>query len=839
MKKMLLVDGNSMFFRAYYATAYTHLSANSKGVFTNAVFGFATMLNKAIELVDPQAMIIAFDSGKKTFRHDEYAEYKGTRKELPTELIQQFPLVREYCERSGYCYYQHDGLEADDIIGSLVKRYPDWDINVLSSDKDLLQLIDNTTSVWLMKKGLTEIVKMDSGSLMEMYKLRPDQIPDLKGLMGDASDNIPGLPGVGEKTALKLLEEYESVENVIANVDKLKGKLQETVKEFKDQAMFSKWLATIKTDAELDLDLEGALYHPTIEGMNAFLQDYEMRSLIKQTAKVLTVLSDTGFSDLDQKHLAIFPHYSLEDIWPHTLIGIAFSDTKQSVYIKSNQFSEIKAYLASDLSKIIYDLKTFKHALEPLELSLNGLCDDLMIMMYLDDSTLSTYTKIQTKYGWPTYPIAIVNEETINQCRHIASKMREDFELIYEKIKMKDMAELYTKIELPLCDVLYEMEKTGILLDEVILDEIADKTLTRLNLLSAQIIQDAGVNFNINSPKQLADVLFTTLKLPSNKKLSTSIDVLEGLKGQHPIIEQLIEYRKFQKLYSTYALGLKKYIHKDQRIHTVYSQISAQTGRLSSYDPNLQNISIRDNETREIRKAFIPDPDCVLFACDYSQIELRVLAHMASETALISAFKLGLDIHTKTAMDVFHLKADEVDGLRRRQAKAINFGIVYGISDFGFAAQTGTDRKTAKTFIDTYLNTYSGIKTFMDQTILMCENQGYVNTLFKRRREIPEIYDKTYMVREAAKRAAMNAPVQGTAADIMKIAMINVRNALLDQKLKSRVILQVHDELVLNVPKEELERVTALVIKQMQEAVKLDVPLEVSYSSGKDWYEAK
>lgn len=843
MKKMLLVDGNSMFFRAYYATAYTRLSANSQGVYTNAVYGFATMLNKAIELVQPQALLIAFDSGKPTFRHDKFEDYKGTRKALPEELKMQFPIVREYCNAAHFCHYQQDGLEADDIIGSIVKRYPDWDINVLSSDKDLLQLIDRTTSVWLMKKGLTEIKEMDEAALMEEMALKPAQICDLKGLMGDASDNIPGLPGVGEKTALKLLSEYETLENVLAHSGDLKGKLKENVETFADQALFSKWLATIKTDAQIELPLEKMVYQPDLSNANAFFERYEMKSLMKvEKIKVEHLESGDRFEDLNPNKIHIFPHYRLDTDWPHPFFGLAFSDGSLSCFVKAEdliQEPNILAYLGNPQPKQVYDAKSFLHACDAAKISVNGAFVDPMILAYLDDSSINTYEKIQVKYNWPDYPKAVLNDDTINLSRLIAQKLAQDTPLLSEKIEVKAMKSLYEDVEEPLIRILYQMEKEGIFVDESILDTIAQETLTKLNELSSQIYGLAGHEFNVNSPKQLSEVLFEELQLPSNRKQSTAIDVLEALVDAHPIVSKLIEYRKYQKLYSTYAQGLKKFIQADHKIHTVYSQTTAQTGRLSSYDPNLQNISVRDEESRGIRKAFIPTKGNLLYACDYSQIELRVLAHMANEEAMIEAFKTHLDIHTKTAMDVFKVTADEVTSSMRRQAKAVNFGIIYGISDFGLAAQLGTDRKSAQKFIEAYLNSYPNIQRYMDETVFGAQRQGYVETLFNRRREIPELFDKSYQVREFGKRAAMNAPIQGSAADIIKLAMIAVDKILKAKKLKTKMIVQVHDELVFDVPKDELDLIKTEIKKAMIEAVNLRVPMEVSEAYGDSWYEAK
>jgi len=848
MKKMLLVDGNSMLFRAFYASSYTRLSSTSQSVSTNAVYGFVSMLNKAIELVQPQAMMVAWDSGKKTFRHDAYPEYKGTRKALPEELIEQFPLVREYLDAAHITRYQQDGLEADDIIGSLAKKYPDWDINILSSDRDLLQLIDPTTSVWLMKKGLTEIVEMDEAALKTEMNLVPSQITDLKGLMGDASDNIPGLPGVGEKTALKLIEEYQTVENVLDHAEDLKGKLKETVTNNRELALFSKFLATIKTDAPIDLTFDAMVFDPDLEGSLNFFKKYDMHTLARKAEESIVKKPDAGviemqaFRDLDRsKGLTLFAQFDLNDSsFPHPLLSLTFSDGKGAIYksvdaLKADQ--EILNYLASREAMIGYDVKRILHGASAVGIEIRALSEDLMVLAFLIDSNLSTYEKLAEVHGWPSAPAANSEPAAIHACKQTAVLMHQTYLKLRPILEQKGMLQLYRTIEIPLIPVLASMEREGIRVDLEILDRIATQTLIKINELTQLITTEAGGEFNLNSPKQLAEILFDKLQLPANKKRSTSIDVLEELVEAHPIVAHLIEYRKYQKLYSTYAQGLRKFVQNDGKIHTDYRQTVAATGRLSSTDPNLQNISVRNEETREIRKAFVADEGHVLYSCDYSQIELRILAHMANETAMIDAFASGDDIHTRTAKDVFHV--DDVDSKMRRQAKAVNFGIIYGISDFGLAQQIGVSRETARAFIQNYLNTYRGIQNYMDETVAFCQVNGYVVTMFGRRREIPEIHDKNYNMREFGKRAAMNAPIQGSAADLIKVAMIRIDEALRKNAMRSKMILQVHDELVFHVPVDELETLRTLVKKEMIEAVTLNVPLEVSEAWGKDWYEAK
>ncbi len=848
MKKMLLVDGNSMFFRAFYASSYTRLSSSTQSVSTNAVYGFISMLNKAIELVQPQTMVVAWDSGKKTFRHDAYPEYKGTRKPLPPELIEQFPIVREYLDAAKLCRYQQDGLEADDLIGSLAKKYPDWDINILSSDRDLLQLIDPTTSVWLMKKGLTEIVEMDEAALKTEMNLLPSQIPDLKGLMGDASDNIPGLPGVGEKTALKLIEAYKTLENVLAHADELKGKLKETVETKHELAVFSKFLATIKTDEPVGLSISEMVFNPDIQGSLDFFRKYDMHTFVRKAEENVVKLNNrtavviSSFGALNRKQgLTLFAQYDLDkSSFPHPLLSLTFSDGEGSIFtsiedLKQNK--EMLEYLASDELKIGYDVKRILHGCHAVDLTLNAIKEDLMILAFLTDSNQSSIDKTAAVFGWPGLPAPNSDASSIEACKEIAVHMHQTYLKLKPVLEEKGMIDLYRNIEMPIVPVLVEMEHEGIRVDLKILSRIADETLIKINELTIAIVREAGVDFNINSPKQLAEILFDKLQLPSNKKRSTSIDVLEELSGAHPVVADLIEFRKYQKLYSTYAQGLKKFIQSDGKIHTDYKQCVAATGRLSSTDPNLQNISIRNEETREIRKAFVADAGHILYSCDYSQIELRILAHMANETAMIEAFTQGEDIHTHTARDVF--QTEEVTSAQRRQAKAVNFGIIYGISDFGLAAQIGVSRDTARKFIQNYLNTYRGIQNFMDETVAFCQINGYVVTMFGRRREIPEIHDKNYNMREFGKRAAMNAPIQGSAADLIKVAMIKIHETLRKRGLETKMILQVHDELVFHVPQHELDEVRKLVTSEMTSAAVLNVPLEVSEAWGADWYEAK
>ena len=868
----MLVDGNSVLFRAFYATIYGRPMTTSQGVPTNAVFAFANMLNKAIELIKPDALMVAFDSKKQNFRHEIYADYKSGRKEAPEELVVQFSVVREYLDAMNICRYEQEGIEADDIIGSLVKKYPDWDIQIFSSDHDLLQLVDETTSMFLMKKGISEMEEVTPDSLMQWMGITPTQIIDLKGLMGDSSDNIPGVPKVGEKTALKLLADYDSVEGVLAHVDEIKGKLHDNLVEFADQARMSKVLATIKTDEEIALTVEQMSRKPIYEKQVAFFQKYEMNLMLKklkenkvpqQTSLLLeeskeeTVLCskvDICPQALLHEGVAILLDTDSDSAYFANVCGIALADEKQSVYLTLDEMMQdqkLLIFLASDIHKIVWDVKTMLHWLERCPFTIRGMVYDVMIAAFLCDTTCNSFEKtldvygvelnttLEKLYGKQTQRILPDMDQLVEYCTHKVSFINQVWQDMHIRLKEMEMQSLFYDLEIPLTSILFEMEKAGVCVDEMQLNMIAEEMKKRVDELNIKINSYSAIDVNVNSPKQLAEFLFDELKLPVNKKRSTSVEVLEKLLGTHPIIEDLMEYRKVQKLYSTYAEGLKKSIFPDGRIHTIYNQCVTQTGRLSSTAPNLQNISVRDEEGRKIRKSFIPSKKNVLLAADYSQIELRVLAHMAKEEKLIEAFNEGMDIHTKTAMELFEVTEKEVTSLHRRQAKAVNFGIVYGISDFGLSNQLQISKIEAQAFIDKYLESYPNISVYMSSVVEQCQQTGYVKTLLNRRREIKEIHDKNYMIREFGKRAAMNAPIQGTAADLIKLAMISIDKRIKEEKLESVMILQVHDELIFDVVLSEVEVMKKLVKEEMEKAMKLDVPLLVECKVGHSWYEAK
>lgn len=858
MKKLLLLDGNSMLFRAYYATLYTHRMTTSNGIPTNAVYGFVMMLNKAIDIIEPDEILVAWDAGKPTFRHKQFSAYKGTRKPLDEELIVQFPIVREYLDAAGIKRYEQEGYEADDIIGSMAKCCKDVQTTILTSDRDLLQLIDATTHVLLMKKGLSEMDLMDEQNLLDTYGITPSQVIEMKGLMGDTADNIPGVQGVGEKTALRLLNQYSTVENVYAHIDEVKGKLKEKLEKDKDNAFMSLELATIYTKMELPFELCDCEFSGIQEAVNGFYEKYEMRSLVnrtKQTKNEKWPLKEVDhFEMIQDEDVMIMPVCSQEPYLDQKLYGFMVPLDKTIYYISvENALEDANFKKLLEKKKIItWDTKEMMHLLDRYGFKWNEFSDDLHIAGFLLNSTatdsdaliealhislpesfhdVSKKTKEEPAYS-------VTREKAI--CHSLTQQLFEKRSEIRSSLKSQNVISLYEDIEMPLAYVLFSMEKEGISIQESFLDEYGALLNQKLDELAQQIYGHAGTIFNINSPKQLANVLFDELNLSGGgKKRSTSADVLEKLRGKHPIIEDILEYRKIAKVLSTYIDGLKKHIRSDEKIHTCFNQTMTQTGRLSSSDPNLQNISIRDELGKEIRKAFVAQEGYHLLSADYSQIELRMLAHMANENHMIRAFNEGLDIHTKTATLIFGCTPEEVDDQKRRIAKTVNFGIVYGQTEFGLSSQLHITRKEAGEFMQMYFDSYPKIHQYMNQLIDFCKENGYVETLFHRRREIPEINDKNFMTREFGKRAAMNAPIQGSAADLIKIAMLKMDKALKDANVQSKMLLQIHDELIFLVPDNELDLMQNLVKDTMENAMELKVPLKASISVGKSWYEAK
>ena len=866
-KKLLLVDGNSMLFRAYYATAYGKPMTSSTGLPTNAIYGFALMLKKAIEIVQPDYILVPFDAGKHTFRHDLYADYKGGRKPAPDELVAQFSLVRDYLDSFNIKWVEKADIEADDLIGTMAKHSKDCHTVIFSSDHDLLQLVDNNIEVMLMKKGLTELEIVTPEYLKETMGIVPSQIIDLKGLMGDNSDNIPGIAGIGEKTALKLLSEYETVENVLDHAEEIKGATGKKIQAGKESALLSKTLATIKTDVDLDFTLEDCKFEPDYNKLIQYFKTLDMNSLIKQYEdKASSNTEKKELTEITFEHVHKIPEqyfsresaiFLEEDNGPFihaSIYGFSLCFKDAVFYITLDDVlkdSDLLDYFQNkNIKKIGYDIKRNKHLLNRVKMDI-CFSDDVMIISSLIDSSLTSRDKILENFGI-NYSLSFEDvfgktnkpklpeiEEEIKYSCERAQAIFKIYEESISKIEEYHMTSLYRDMEMPLTDILYEMEETGIYCDKDVLQQISFEMKQEIDKLQEAIYTLSGREFNINSPKQLGEVLYDDLGLPSGKKRSTSAEVLEKLNGIHPIIEQILSYRKIQKIYSTYAEGLQKYIQNDGRIHTIYNQCATQTGRLSSSDPNLQNISVRDEQGKIIRKAFLPSKGNVLISSDYHQVELRMLAHMANEDSLIEAFNSNIDIHTKTAMDIFHIPESEVDSDKRRRAKTVNFGIVYGISDFGLAEQLGITRREANNFINAYYESYPKIKTYMDSLVEGCEKNGYVTTLCNRRREIPEIRDKNHMIREFGKRAAMNAPIQGSAADLIKLAMIHIDKMMKDKKVKSKMILQVHDELIFDVPEDEVNLMKQIIEDGMTHAMTLKVPLTAECSIGTNWYEAK
>ncbi|RXK18219.1 DNA polymerase I [Macrococcus sp. DPC7161] len=871
-EKLILIDGNSLAFRAFYALP---LLKNSSGIHTNAIYGFTLLLEKIIKDEQPTHFLIAFDAGKTTFRHDTYKDYKGGRQKTPHELSEQFPYIRKLAESYHIQHYELDQYEADDIIGTLSKEAFDQKMEtiIITGDRDLTQLVNEYVTVYYTKKGVTDIDKYTPEFIEEKYGFGPEKIIDLKGLMGDASDNIPGVPGVGEKTAIKLLLEYGTVENVVANISNIKAKkLNENLTNHQDDALMSKQLATINTDAPITIHLADTkmIEHDNKAKIELF-KSLEFKQMLDQmdtvsdieSEKEITIQDDFNAFDFSEATslTLMMKTYEANYLTSEILaLGIKVDD---AIFIVNrdeikNNASFIKALNDEHISKVVYDAKALVCTLDRLNIKVLGIKFDTMLASFIIDpsQTVSdvkamvhplglTYVESDEHTFGKGAKKKIPETEVLHQ--HIANEIDAidaSYPILKEKLEASEQLNLHDTLELPLSLVLAKMEMQGIKVEKETLVEMQSEIQERLDSLIKNIHEAAGETFNINSPKQLGVVLFEVLKLPVIKKTktgySTAVDVLEALQGQHPIIEYILEYRTLSKLQSTYIEGLQKLIGEDQKIHTRFNQVIAQTGRLSSIDPNLQNIPIRLEEGRKIRKAFVPsEKDWVIFAADYSQIELRVLAHITDDPSMKEAFTNHIDIHTKTAMEVFDVEKDQVDSNMRRQAKAVNFGIVYGISDYGLSQSLGITRKAAKQFIDDYLASFGNVKQYMDDIVQSAKQNGYVTTLLNRRRYIPDITSRNFNLRGFAERTAMNTPIQGSAADIIKLAMVHFDQEMKSTQFKARMLLQVHDELIFEVPKEEIEAFSLFVKKIMEEALSLSVPLEVEYDYGATWYDAK
>jgi len=871
--KYLLLDGNSLAYRAFFALP---LLTNEHGVHTNAVYGFTMMLQKILDEEQPTHMLVAFDAGKTTFRHATYGEYKGGRQKTPPELSEQFPYIRKLLKAYQIPQYELDMYEADDIIGTLSRLAEEEksEVVIVSGDKDLTQLASESTTVYITRKGITDIEKYTPAHILEKYGLTPNQIIDMKGLMGDASDNIPGVPGVGEKTAIKLLKEHFSVDGVYASMDQINGvKLKEKLVANEEQAKLSKVLATIEREAPLEFSLDDAKYSgPDMEEVVEIWKELSFKSLLEKTSysqveETKTEVEFTHLNEVESHHLSdvMAVHLELYDEQYHTsdMLGIALVDEDNSYFINIDNAFESKELVTwlcdSTKKKLLVDSKAALAAFHRKGILLDGVDFDFVLAAYIvspaitsDDVALlareynySEVLSAEQVYGKGAKK-AVPSEAVLGE--HVVRKAMAVWKLrkiMDEKLRENEQYELYQDLELPLATILGKMESDGIKVERDTLVDMGKSLAEKLKDIEHTIHSVAGEEFNINSPKQLGIILFEKLGLPALKKTktgySTAADVLEKLEGKHEIISHISLYRQLGKLQSTYIEGLLKEIHaEDGKIHTRYQQALTQTGRLSSINPNLQNIPVRLEEGRKIRQAFVPShPDWILFAADYSQIELRVLAHMSDDEELIDAFKNDLDIHTKTAMDVFHVGPDEVTSDMRRAAKAVNFGIVYGISDYGLSQSLSITRKEAAEFIDRYLKSFPGVKDYMDESIREAKQKGYVTTILNRRRYLPDITSSNFNMRGFAERTAMNTPIQGSAADIIKKAMIDMADRLEKENLKATMLLQVHDELIFEAPKEEIAILERIVPEVMENAIALKVPLKVDYAYGPTWYDTK
>ncbi len=870
MKKLVLIDGNSILFRAYYATAYpgVELMKTSEGVYTNALFSFVNMFEK-IEMKDAY-VLVAFDTKEPTKRHEAYEAYKAGRVKMPEELAVQIPLIHEYLDLMGVPTYSKPGYEADDIIGTMAKlgQKEGFAVEIYSSDRDLLQLVDDKIRVNLLKKGMKEVHVYDPGKLYDTYELSPDQFIDLKALMGDPSDNIPGIPGVGEKTALKLLKTYQTLDAVLEHKDEIGGKLGERIRDHVDLARLSKELVTIDLEAKLDRSLSD-LYQRKVDTRDliAFFQKNELHGFVKRMGKI-EPNEELSFEIIDEEHelekileseLSLHFEFSEANYHKADLWGVGLSDGKKSYFLPPElalSSLNFQMYLSdSDMVKYVYDDKATRVFLKWQDIDIEGVVFDLLIAAYLINSHLGKeeFKRIVSHFDYDDveYDELVYGKGKKKKlpdrkvyAKHIASKAKAICDLrfrLLEELKEKEQLDLFESIEMPLSRALSDMEFAGMKIDSDELDRQGKGLLERIGVLEKDIFELAGKAFNIGSTRQLGQVLFEDLGLKTGKKTktgySTDADVLNGLLGEHPIIEKILDYRQLTKLHSTYIEGIRQNMFQDDTVHTIYLQALTTTGRLSSIDPNLQNIPIRTEEGRNIRKFFKARPGHVLLGSDYSQIELRVLADMANVKKLSDAFNEGADIHTETAKNVFHV--EDVTSEQRRAAKAVNFGIIYGISAWSLSEDIGVSQSEAKDFIDRYLDLYPEIRDYMENIKEFAKEHGYVTTLMNRRRYIPELKSKVYQQRAFGERTALNAPIQGSAADILKKAMTDIHAYLRKNNKKTRMLLQVHDEIILEVPKEEVEDMKAVIPNMMKDAYPLKVDLVSSCDVGESWYDLK
>lgn len=869
-KKIMIIDGNSLAHRAFYALP---LLTNRQGVFTNAVYGFTTMLLKVLKEEQPGYAVVAFDKGK-TFRHERFESYKGQRKPTPQELRPQFPLIHRVLQALKISIMQLEGFEADDLIGTIATQAEQagYEIIIVTGDRDSLQLVSENITAMITRKGISIMEKYDLQTIQEKYCLQPLQLRDVKGLMGDASDNIPGVPGIGEKTAVKLIQEYGSIENIFINLEEMANKkLAEKIRPYQDQAILSKELGSIACTAPLEIDFSALrLQEPDYSQLLEVLRELEFNSLLKDflgrikagetdnTEAVKTehcelLTSREEFMKVaackDINKLAVALSFDSKNYLKAKAIAAGLAWEQGAIGIRCDDWDEadLRQFLAAVFSQpgkeiIIHDLKSCLVFAKKRGISYQSAGCDTMLAAYLLNPSASGYDL--TSLSLEHLNQAIVPSEKI--AREMAQQARIIWQLngvLEDKLLSTEMYALYKEVELPLAEVLGEMELNGVKLDQVQLQVMGQKLLLGIEALTEEIYKMAGEEFNINSPKQLAAILFDKLGLPPLKKTktgySTNAEVLEELAEKHEIVAKILEYRQLAKLKSTYIDGLLTLIDPHTgKVHTTFNQTITATGRLSSTEPNLQNIPIRLEAGRLLRKAFIPSkPGFLLLAADYSQIELRVLADMSGDPGLIDAFNKDHDIHTRTASEVFGVPMEEVTREMRRRAKAVNFGIVYGISDFGLSRDLGIPINEAKQYIELYFRRYPGVKHYLEQVINSAREQGYVTTLLHRRRYLPDIYSTNRNIRSFGERAAMNTPIQGSAADIIKLAMLKVHHELCKAGLKTAMLLQVHDELIFEVPAGEMETAQNLIRQAMEKAYKLKVPLKVDMKFGSNWYD--
>ena len=895
MKKLMILDGNSLLFRAFYALPPLK---TKKGQFTNAVYGFLSMLYKIIDTYSPDYLCVAFDPEKPTFRHEKYKDYKANRQKAPNELVQQFQLIRDVLDVHNIKRVEIEGFEADDISGTFAYAAKDQgaEVYLVTGDRDYLQLIDENIKVILTKKGITNTVEMDLKAMEEEYGLTPEQFIDLKALMGDSSDNIPGVAGVGEKTALKLMQEYKSLDNIYANIDKIKGKLSERLLSDKLQAYMSQTLARIITDIPLEFNLEDyRVQKPDTKKLADLYDELEFRQFKKRLMEkadqeageqmslfdgertqrvenidIIYIDSEDKLNDISNINRASIKFlFDGERALTSKALALGISDGEKIYYIDFEKADEKKAlenlreiFESKEIPIWGHNLKNEIIYLMRKNIQVSNIEFDSEIGKYLLNPSESSYSIDRIAYEFLNLEIPSENQilgtgvkrktfrdidleqrkAYIFNCLNTVNKVHKSMTQNIEDLKMTS---LYKEIELPLIEVLAYMEFVGFKVDLKILEKLGLHFQEKTRELEKEIYDLAGETFNINSPKQLAVILFDKLSLPIIKKtktgISTDIEVLESLSSEHPIVEKIIEYRSMVKLNSTYVEGLKNEVNKDTgRVHSIFNQTIASTGRISSTEPNLQNIPTRTEEGRELRKAFVAEDDYILCDADYSQIELRVLSHLADEKNLIEAFAQDLDIHAKTASQVFHVNLADVTPEMRSRAKAVNFGIVYGISDYGLSRDLKIPRKEAKKYIDNYMKYYSSIEKYMKDIVEKGKRDGYVTTYFGRRRYIPELSSRNFNIRSFGERIALNTPVQGTAADIIKAAMVGVYKRLKDNNMKSRLILQVHDELIVEAYKDELEEVKTILKEEMENVVDdFKVRLKSDINTGRSWYDAK